>query len=178
MRLENYVDLGLKYAWTEVVIPIKNEDRKEAIKWFQTVNIKPGDEFTIELKKKRKKRSLTANAYFWQLLNKLAVTLNEAESVTYKRLVSDYGVWTKVYVAEEARGTLIDAWGRQKDSSGWFAEALDKETVKLYYGTSVYNTKQMARIIDGLVTECKEQNIETLPPDELLRLKAAWGKEE
>ena len=178
MRLQDNVGIGLKYAWTEITIPVNNEDRNEAINWFKTVNVKQGDEFTIELKKKRKKRSLTANAYFWQLLNKLAIALNEAESVTYKRLVSDYGVWTKVYVAEEARDTLISAWGKQKDSSGWFAEALDKETVKLYYGTSVYDTKQMARIIDGLVEECKEQNIETLPQDELLRIKAAWGKDE
>jgi hypothetical protein len=35
----------------------------------------------------------------------------------------------------------------------------------------------MAHLIDGVVDECKEVGIETLPPDELARLKTEWGRE-
>jgi hypothetical protein len=35
--------------------------------------------------------------------------------------------------------------------------------------------KEMAHFIDGIVFECKQLGIETLPPDELERLKEQWG---
>ena len=37
-------------------------------------------------------------------------------------------------------------------------------------GSSYYDTKQMAHLIDGLITECKEHGIETLSPDEIARM--------
>ena len=43
-------------------------------------------------------------------------------------------------------------------------------------GSSSYDTKEMARLIDGLVSECKEVGIETLPPDEVERMMAAYKK--
>lgn len=41
-------------------------------------------------------------------------------------------------------------------------------------GSSTYDTKEMSELINGLVTECKEQGIETLPPDELARMMAEY----
>ena len=37
-------------------------------------------------------------------------------------------------------------------------------------GSSAYNTKEMSRLINGIVSECKEMGIETLPPNELKRM--------
>ena len=34
----------------------------------------------------------------------------------------------------------------------------------------------MARLIDGTVSECKDQNIEVATPDEIARMNALWGK--
>lgn len=42
-------------------------------------------------------------------------------------------------------------------------------------GSSKYDTKEMARLIDGTVEDAKELGIETLPPEDLERMKAAWG---
>ena len=41
-------------------------------------------------------------------------------------------------------------------------------------GSSTYNTEEMSKLIDGLVSECKEQGIETLPPEELERMMQAY----
>jgi hypothetical protein len=41
-------------------------------------------------------------------------------------------------------------------------------------GTSLYNTSEMARFIDMVVQEAKEEGIETLTPLELERMKAQW----
>ncbi len=62
---------------------------------------------------------------------------------------------------------------------GWYAEALESKIdgckkVMVYYGSSVYDSKEMAHLIDYIVSECKEQGIETLPPWEVERLKKEW----
>ena len=45
---------------------------------------------------------------------------------------------------------------------------------RIYKGSSEYDTREMAILIDGIVQECKEQNIETLPPEEIEMLKNQW----
>lgn len=47
--------------------------------------------------------------------------------------------------------------------------------LQCYYGSHTYNTKEMSRLIDGVVTSCNELGIETLPPVELKRMKEQWG---
>lgn len=43
-------------------------------------------------------------------------------------------------------------------------------------GSSEYNTKEMSHLIDGIVSECKEMKIETLPPWEVERMMTAYAK--
>ena len=174
MRLSGNIDLGLFHSRTDITIPIRNEDRQEAIGWLQSIELKADDEIVIDIKKKRKKRSLNANAYFWQLVNKMAIKLNCSDQDIYRKLVKDYGVSTTLMVRDEAKEAFVRAWTEGKDSSGWFVEDLGHEVMRAYSGTSTYNTKEMSRIIDGLVEECKDLNIETLPPDELEHLKSTW----
>lgn len=46
----------------------------------------------------------------------------------------------------------------------------------LYYGSSTFDTKQMARLIDNIVQDCKALGIETLTPQQLDALKEEWGR--
>jgi hypothetical protein len=48
--------------------------------------------------------------------------------------------------------------------------------IRAYYGSSTYNTKQMSRLIDAIVEDCKEMDIETLTPRELDAMKSRWGE--
>ena len=63
---------------------------------------------------------------------------------------------------------------------GWFCEkAVDEygQVVLLAYnGSSSYNTKQMTRLIDSVIQDCKEQQIETMTPEELKSLLARWER--
>ena len=40
-----------------------------------------------------------------------------------------------------------------------------------YYGSSVYDSKEMALLLDSIVQEAQALDIETLTPDELTNLK-------
>ena len=43
-------------------------------------------------------------------------------------------------------------------------------------GSHTYDTAEMSRLIDATVEEAKELKIETMTPDQLERMKAAWTK--
>ena len=81
-------------------------------------------------------------------------------------------------IREDRAGRWREIW--QAKGLGWICEDLGKSklpgyvNIASYYGSSVYDTAQMSRLIDYIIEECKEQEIETLPPDELSLLKDGW----
>ena len=135
----------------------------------------------LSVKRYREKRSLNANSYLWLLLEKLAEKLERPKEDIYLEYVKDYGIHRQAVINERAVETLSYIW--QKNGIGWIVEKVDKDSdgfvvVNFYYGTSTYNTKQMARIINAVVFDCKEQEIETLPPEKLKGMIDEWGKRE
>ena len=118
----------------------------------------------IEIKKHRKKRSLSANAYAWVMIDKLAETLSIPKERIYQNIIKNIGGnSTYVRVKKEAYKKLIDNWG--KNGLGWCGEIIDENDsfcdVALYYGSSTYDTKQMSRFIELIVQECRELGLST-----------------
>lgn len=133
----------------------------------------------IEIRKFRKKRSLDANAYCWVLCDKIAQAVGTTKEEVYKSHIRDVGVFTDICIAEQATDFYIDMWN--KKGIGWFAEELPNckvprcRKIRTYYGSSVYDTAEMARLIDNIIYEAKQiGGIETLPPDEIERMKNTW----
>ncbi|MBR5305968.1 MAG: hypothetical protein IKU47_03505 [Oscillospiraceae bacterium] len=122
----------------------------------------------------REKRSLSANAYAWTLINKLADAMEQADVDIYRSHIKEMGVYRDVEVDADAESTLIHAWSAY--GLGWTAEKVDygktenKVILRLWYGSSVYNTKQMSRFINGIVQDCQALGIETMPQSEIDRL--------
>ena len=133
---------------------------------------------SLNLSEFKEKRSLDANGYFWHLVGKLSEKLNIPKIEIYKKLIQDVGVYRQVEVDENAVETLIHSWSLH--GKGWIAEKVDYSKhegfviVNLYYGSSTYSTKQMSRLINFAISDCKEQGIETMTPAELERLCAEW----
>lgn len=144
----------------------------------EKINALNADKLTLRVSKFRKKRSLDANAYMWVLCGKLADKLGITKDEVYRSYIKDIGVFRMVEIDEKAVDTLVHSWGLH--GTGWVAEKVDHSVhdgftvMILYYGSSTYNTKQMSRLIDSIVEDCKEQGIETLTPNELEALKGAW----
>jgi hypothetical protein len=45
---------------------------------------------------------------------------------------------------------------------------------KVYKGSSEFDTREMSIFIDGIVQECKNVGIETMTPDEILKMESLW----
>lgn len=139
-------------------------------------------ELTVEIKKYRKKRSLDANAYFWVLVDKLSQETGIDKLTIYRDAIREIGVFKQVEISENAVDTLMYSWGLH--GLGWVSEKIDYSKnkgfvlVNLYYGSSTYNTKQMSRLIDNIVQDCKAVGIETMTPAELQVIKDAWNRKE
>lgn len=126
-----------------------------------------------EIKEYKQKRSLNANAYYWVLVNKIANALNQSKEFIHMAMLEQYGVTYSLLMPTEydIRG-LIKYY--EKESS-ILKNGKTFNVYKAFKPSSEMNTSEMARLIDGVVFECKEMGIETLSPEELESLKINWG---
>ena len=138
-----------------------------------------GKVYDVTIKEHRERRSLDANAYCWALLGKLAAVLWIKKEDLYRQYIRDIGGNSEtVCVQEKAVDRLVSGW--RHNGIGWQTETMPSKikgcvNVTLYYGSSIYDTDQMSRLIDMVVQDCKDQNIETLPPDKLAGMMEEWG---
>lgn len=129
----------------------------------------------VEMKVHRKKRSLNANAYFWTLCGKIAERVGTTKEEVYRRAVHDAGKWEIYTGAENALKRLAKAW--RKGGIGYQSELLDSGAMVLYYGSSEYDSKEMAKLIDWVVDEAQDMGIDTSTPNERSLLLQAWKEE-
>jgi hypothetical protein len=134
--------------------------------------------YTCEIKQHRPKRSLNANNYMWALLTEIAEVLSKeyprAPEEIYFEMLKKYGVRTTISII--ADGTEIF------EQSYPYTERFGDSTLNgkqffhyhIWKGSSQYDTKEMSRLIDGVVSEAQELKIETATPEELSRLKGEW----
>lgn len=117
------------------------------------------------------KRSLSANAYAWALINKIADVRRESKEEVYLQMLKDYGQSEFVSVLSS-----IDVKGYFKyyeEYGKGHVEGREFTHYKVYKGSSEFDSKEMAILIDGIVQEAKALDIETRTPaeiDEMIRL--------
>lgn len=133
----------------------------------------------VKLTKWREKRSLSANAYAWELLGKLSAVLHIKPEEIYQEIVKAVG-GNAVYVAVPAQSIkdLRDKWSH--NGLGWTVDVIGASDqpgivdVAMYYGSSVFDTAQMARLIDLIIDECRENGVEYLPPEKISAMLEDW----
>lgn len=135
--------------------------------------------YEVEIKEFRQKRSLDANAYFWTLLDKLAEVLREPKEEIYRGYIKDIGGNSEIVcVLDQAVENLRKGW--ERNGLGWQTDVMPSKikgctNVVLYYGSSTYDTKQMSRLIDLIIQDCKGCGIEVLPPERLEGMLEEWS---
>ena len=141
---------------------------------------KYGDKLlNVEIKPFRKARSLDANAYMWELIGQIAAVLETDSDSKYEELLYDYGtfvnipIWKPELENEKRKHRLCVETGETvlTDKKG------NEQTFvwcKCYRGSSEYDTAEMARLIDGVVSAAQELEIDTRTPKEIEAMKQAW----
>lgn len=136
---------------------------------FDSLRDKP---VTVDIKEYHPKRSLNANSYAWVLITKIANAIGSTEDEVYLECLKNYGQ-SMMYPALPG-----------KDVSGYF-KYYTKESegtlsgkpciwYRVYKGSSQFDSKEMSKFIDGVVSESKALGIETATPQEIERMKERW----
>lgn len=138
------------------------------------------DDVDIEIKKHSKRRSLDANALAWALIDQIAAKTKIKKSEVYRNAIRDIGgVSDIVCVQNVAVEKLVKGW--EAHGSGWQAEIVPSKipncsNVTLYYGSSVYDSRQMAALIDSLLQDCEALGIPTRSQQEVEKSLELWQR--
>lgn len=149
----------------------------ERLKWA-IKDLDPENPLDVLLETHNEKRSLDANAYLWVLIGEIARETQKKKEEVYREEIRELGGnYDTVCATQKAVGQLCGHW--EAKGLGWISERFESkiegcENVNLYYGSSVYDTAQMARLIDNVVQDARALGIETMTPKELSLLKEAW----
>jgi hypothetical protein len=128
------------------------------------------DKYELEISKRKRKRSLDANSYAWLLINELANVMRISKDETYLIMLKRYGQSQLIKLLSEGLPILLRAIKYYEIVK----EVDDCTYVKVFTGSSEYDSREMAVLIDGIVSECEELGINTMTPAEIERLKGGW----
>lgn len=154
--------------------------------------LKDKELLSLEIKAYRKKRSLDSNSYYWVLLSKLCKVLQISSPEAHNMMLCKYGQ-PVIIDGQLARMPLPDTEDADKKirnsmeyhlkPTSDVKEGKDGVTYRTYLmlrGSSQYNSEEMATLISGLITDCKEAGIsdaEIATPEEKRILKERYGVE-
>lgn len=137
----------------------------------------PNDNKVYEVSecKEHKRRSLTQNAYYWQLLNKLARILGMGEFETHLHMLREYGVATMIEVRADVP---LKSYFKYFDTVMTYdTEEGEFVTVKCYKGSSQMNKAEFTHLLKGMIEECELQGIDTRTPSEIASMAWVENKE-
>lgn len=121
-------------------------------------------------------RSTDANGLLWSCLQELAVKLHTDKWSVYLMMLKRYGKFTYVLVKPKAVEAMKSQW-REIEEVGE-VDVNGEKAIQLlcYYGSSTYDTKEFAHLLDGVISEMKDQELK-LPTDKRTKeLLDEWEK--
>ena len=134
----------------------------------------------IQIKKAQKHRSMEANRYAWVLIDKIAEKTHIKASEVYRNAIRDIGgVSGTGYMKTDAVPVFRQIW--EKGHLGNQVEVLDESddgwsSIRVYYGSSTYNSAQMSALLDSLIQDAEALGIPTITPKEEERMLGKWSK--
>ena len=140
-----------------------------------------GAELSIEIKKYRQRRSLSANAYFHVLLNKIAEVQRIGNEEVKKSLVCEYGALARdddgmtVGFKLPASVDVSTIYPYVKCFDTRAEDGKDFACYLVYKQTHLMDSAEMARLIDGTIYVAKDLGVETDTPEQLARYREEWG---
>lgn len=131
----------------------------------------------------KKKRSLSSNAYYWQLLEKIAVKTHEPKAKLHNlnlrtlglvQRVEDKPVYTLIPDTVEAENEALNALTYHIAPRSATVEGKDGVRYRYYVllrGSSSFSVSEMQALVDFAVQDAKALDIEVLTPNELQRMR-------
>ena len=141
----------------------------------ETYDLLKDKDIKIDIKKASNRRSSNQNAFAWELIDQIAAASHEKISDIYRRAIREIGgVSTTVGMKDEAIPVFREGW--EKGHLGRQVEIIPGSTrpgwsnVKIFFGSSEFDTDQMSRLLDILIQDAEALGIPTITDKEAERL--------
>ena len=181
MRLKDFIAENVDFDSVDLHLVVSS--MQEGLKLADSLNRLIGEEVDIDIKKHREKRSLNANSYLRVLEAKIADTIGATKDEVHNDMLSRYGQYqldengNVVYCLyrEDIDFRNLDSIHLKPTGHSEIKGNVKYQWFAVMKPSREYNTQEMAILIDGVVSECKDLDIETLSPDEIKRIEATSG---
>lgn len=145
---------------------------EEIIHWLFA---QPKGEQLYEIKERKRKRTLTQNAYYWSMVSQLGRVLRIPTSEVHLRMLKEHAPFEVVSVRSDID---VSGYFRYYEEIGTgFAGGHEFTHYRVYKGSSHMDSTEFSRLIDGTREECEAQGIQVLTREEIARLRYVEGEE-
>ena len=172
-KASNDIKVSVTKNEMEVTFKVLGDSKDEVYKSLANYD----KDITVQVKEFRESqpRSLDQNSYFWVLIGKIADKTNRSRIDVYKDYIQDCGMMEIVPIKKDAINDFMRMWSAR--GLGWFCKDMGDAKwdgfarLAIFFGSSVYNTKEMERLIDAVIADCEDLGIETKPKEEIMSYK-------
>ena len=139
---------------------------EDCIRWLEN---QPDGEY--EVRRKRKNRSLTQNAYYWKMVGEVSQATGVPTEEIHMEMLRGYAPHEVFTVKVEVPiGRYVKYW--DVVGSGWLDGTLYNH-VRVYTRSSEMDSAEFSRLIDGMRQECEQLGIPFKTPEEISKLRFA-----
>lgn len=145
---------------------------KELIDKIKSLNPKQLElleQYLNEILNPKKHRSISQNAYMWELINQIANKLNRSKEDVYLEMLKDYGV--SVIVSIQSNIDVSKYFKYYEEIGKGVLKGKEFTHYKYFKGSSEYNTEEMAHLLDGVIQECENMGIPTLSDEDIRKMR-------
>lgn len=126
----------------------------------------------FDITEHKQKRSLNSNSYLWLLINKISDAMRLSKEEVYLQMLKDYGQSEVISLLSEIN---VDGYFKYYEVIGEsMLNGKEFKHIKIYKGSSEFNTEEMSILLDGVIREAEQLGIETLTTNEIEHLKEMW----
>ena len=134
------------------------------------------NKFELIIEKRKKKRSLDANAALWEMLTKMAAVLRTTKDELYLEMLDRYGVFTHIVVKPNVVERVISEWKTVRELGEVTINGKTGIQLQCFFGSSTYDSKEFSVLLDGVISEAKEIGVPFISSEEKARMLEEWGK--
>ena len=139
--------------------------------------IAKGKTLTVEIKLKRARRSLDANACMWAMLRDMATVLHTTDKELYLVELQKYGVCDYISCPEEAVDRIKMVYRLVVERGNTWVNGYKMKVLQVFPGSSTYNTKEFSVLLDGVISDAKELGVDYISPADRDLILKEWGNE-
>lgn len=135
-----------------------------------------GKVYDLDIKIHREKRSLDANKFLWSLIGQMSDILKSTNDEVYQELLKRYGQSFLVKVKQSKLDVALQEFKYCEPFEQWYDPKGDTAYIRVYRGSSTYDSKEFSKLLDGALDEAKELGIDT-DPEEVKQIMERYTSE-